>query len=109
MVVRPAVVPLAPNPADEIFQEALKRHEQKLSPAQRQAFLNASATGLISIIEGLNDQHQKESVVRNAAVKVQGFLTVVDGYLTVVGICIQHNPDISSLVVGGLKLFVDVC
>lgn len=107
-----AVVPLAPNPptvGDDIFQEALHRYGQKLSPAHRQTFIDSSAGGLIDTIKRLNEQHSTESRFRNAAVKVQGFLEVVDGYLTVLCIGIQQHPDISALVIGGLKLFVDVC
>lgn len=102
----------APPPntlAGDLFEEELERHGHKLSPAYRQAFINASsATNMIDIIQGLNDQHREESRVRAIAVKVQGFLEVVDGYLNVVAVLVQHNPYISALVVGGLKLFVDV-
>lgn len=99
---------VSPDPADDVFREALKRHEQGLSLAHRKAFHDASAIGLIGVIKQLNEQHNAESSVRKAAVKVQGFLQVVDGYLTAVSVLIQHNPDISALVVGGLRLFVDV-
>ena len=71
--------------------------------------MGASADGIRAIIEGLNQRHAEESVTRQCADKVKGFLEVADGYLKVINIFIQHHPEISSLVVGGLKLFVDVC
>lgn len=104
----PSLQPQVPDPADDIFREALENHKLSLTPGQQQAFLGASAIGLIDIIKGLDQQHSDESRTRRASVKAQGFLQVADGYLTVLGIMIQHNPEYSALIVGGLKFFVDV-
>jgi hypothetical protein len=97
-----------PDPADDIFREALERHKLGLSDVQKQAFHGASAIKLMDIVQELNQQHNKESLTRRSAMKVQRFLEVTDGYLTLLGIFSQFNPEISSIVVGGLKLFVDV-
>lgn len=100
--------PKVPDPADDIFREALESHKQSLSPEQQQAFLGATAIGLMDIVKELDHQHSVESRTRKSAMKAQGFLQVADGYLNVLGIVIQHSPEYSSLVVGGLKFFVDV-
>lgn len=100
--------PQAPDPVDDIFREALESHKLSLSPQQRQAFLGASAVGLVDIVKELDKQHSEESRTRRSAMRAQGFLQVADGYLNVLAIVIQHSPEYSSLVVGGLKYFVDV-
>lgn len=100
--------PQVPDPADDIFREALESHKPSLSPEQQQAFLGATAIGLMDIVKDLDRQHSEDSRTRRSAMRAQGFLPVADGYLTVLGIVIQHSPEYSSLVVGGLKFFGDV-
>lgn len=104
----PSLKSQVPDPAYDIFREALEIHKLGLSPHQQDLFLGASAVGLMDIVKDLDQQHTVGSRTRGSIVKAQGFLQVVDGYLNVLGICIQHSPQYSALVVGGLKLFVDV-
>lgn len=108
MITGAGAVPNSLDPADDIFREALNRYKLGLDPVLQQAFLGASAVKLIDVVQGLNKQHSEESRARQAATKVQGFLQVADGYLNVLGVLVQHSPEFSSLVVGGLRLFVDV-
>lgn len=100
--------PLVLDPADDIFREALEGHKLGLSSSQQNMFLGASAVGLLDIVKELDQQHTVESRTRRSIVKTQAFLKVADGYLNVLGIFIQHSPHYSALLVGGLKLFVDV-
>lgn len=97
-----------PDPADEIFREALEHHKLGLSLGQQDIFLAASAVGLMDIVKELDQEHTAGSRTRRSIVKAQGFLQVTDGYLNILGLFIQHSPKYSALVVGGLKLFVDV-
>lgn len=100
--------PQVPDPADDIFREALENHKLSLSPEQRQAFLGVSAIGLIDMIKQLDQQHADGSGTRLSIMRVQGFLQVVNGYLNSLVILIQHSPEYSSLVVRGLRYFLDV-
>lgn len=96
------------DPADDIFREALEIHKQSLSPEQQQAFLGASGIGLLDIVKQLDQQHSEGSRTRKSVMRVQGFLQVVDVYLNALVILVQHSPEYSSLVVGGLRYFLDV-
>lgn len=96
------------NPA---FVLALKKHIKDLSPEERQAFNNSSSITpdtLIAKVRDYDDTHNDLSYSRRYASRIQGFLTAVDGYLKPLAIMIGHNPEISSLVVGGAKLIVQL-
>ncbi|KAI5843808.1 hypothetical protein DFP73DRAFT_594819 [Morchella snyderi] len=98
----------AENPG---FVLALKKHVNGLSPEERQAF-NSSNTitpdSLISKIRDYDNAHLESSTSRRCAARIEGFLTAVNGYLGPLSIMIGHNPEISSLVVGGAKLIVQL-
>jgi hypothetical protein len=93
------------------FSLALQRHAQILSPAEKLDFIdNCSITPeqLIAKIKSHDDIHHRTSHSRRCASRVEGFFTAVDRYLLPVSIMAGHHPDISMLVVGGLKLIVQV-
>ncbi|KAF8466957.1 hypothetical protein BDZ91DRAFT_762946 [Kalaharituber pfeilii] len=92
----------------EIFQEQLSKCQSALTEAQRRAFLGASATSILDMIAELDNQHSQNSITRKYATKVKDFLQVADNYLNALGIIIQHSPEFSSLVVGGLRFFIDI-
>ncbi|KAI5839132.1 hypothetical protein DFP73DRAFT_502190, partial [Morchella snyderi] len=111
----PAQVVIAPSsPVDEttsIFQEAIERYKQKVAIDHKQYLLGGMDVSVAQLIESVgryNTQHNERSSSRRGLARIQGFLRVVDGYLKSLGVMIQHSPEISSLVVGGLRLFVDI-
>ncbi|KAF8465086.1 hypothetical protein BDZ91DRAFT_783428 [Kalaharituber pfeilii] len=108
-LVVPPIAPLNPLAGDEIFREQLSKCQSKLTEAQKEAFMNgASPNGILDIIAELNYQHSESSITRKYATKVKGFLQVADNYLNTLGIIIQHSPEFSSLIVGGLRFFINI-
>lgn len=97
---------------DPAFALAIKGHIDALSPDERQAFDTGSQLtpqALIARVRDFDRMHSQGSRLRACATKVDGFLTILDLYLKPLAICIGHSPGISSLVVGGVKLVIDVC
>ncbi|KAF8463704.1 hypothetical protein BDZ91DRAFT_796249 [Kalaharituber pfeilii] len=107
-LVAPFIAPLNPLAGDEIFREQLSKCQNTLTEAQKNAFLGASASTILDMIAELDNQHSQSSITRKYATKVKGFLQVADNYLNALGIIIQHSPEFSSLVVGGLRFFVNI-
>ncbi|KAH0237778.1 4-hydroxyphenylpyruvate dioxygenase, partial [Aureobasidium melanogenum] len=89
-----------------------KKHLDKLSIVERQAFLQANATitpdSLLGKIRTLDKQHALTSSYRPHAERIARFLSLLDRLLGGVAIAIQANPDISSIAVGGIKLITDI-
>ncbi|KAF8474182.1 hypothetical protein BDZ91DRAFT_789816 [Kalaharituber pfeilii] len=104
----PPIVPLNPLAGDEIFRDQLSKCQDKLTEAQRKAFLGASATSILGMIAELYTQHNESSTTRKYATKVKGFLQVADNYLNTLGIIIQHSLEFSALIVGGLRFFINI-
>lgn len=117
VVVGPISIPTSINmipvivTADPAFALAIKRHIDALSLEERQEFdIGAQITpqALIARVQHFDRTHSQGSHLRACATKVDGFLKILDQYLKPLAICIGHSPGISSLVVGGVKLIVDV-
>ncbi|KAF8248643.1 hypothetical protein K440DRAFT_642062 [Wilcoxina mikolae CBS 423.85] len=108
--------PTVPSPAVRVvpcenaaFTEALRRHMEILSPDEKIAFEGGYSIlpeQLIAQIKSHDDTHNDASRARRCASRVQGFLKALNGYLDPVAIMAGHSPQITSLVVGGLKLIV---
>ncbi|KAF8474206.1 hypothetical protein BDZ91DRAFT_779864 [Kalaharituber pfeilii] len=108
-LVVPPIAPLNPLAGNEIFREQLSKCQSKLTEAQKKAFMSgASPDGMLDIIAELNYQHSESSITRKYATKVKGFLQVADNYLKALGTITQHSPEFSSLIVGGLRFFIDI-
>jgi hypothetical protein len=99
-----------PDPGYDIFHEILTQRIKGLTPSQKNTLLDASGSfdTVFGTISALNRQHNDQSSIRKGVDRVKPFLEVTRNYMSVVETMIQHSPDISSLVVGGLKLIVDV-
>lgn len=97
------------NPA---FLAAMQKHINKLPEVEKEAFRqahdNIAPSGLLERIRSLDTQHASTSSFRPHAEKTSRFLGLLDRLLGGISIAIQANPDISSIVVGGVKLIVDV-
>lgn len=94
------------------FEVALKAHIDKLDPIERAAFQNAyqniTPDALFTQIASFDDEHKSSSLARKTAEPLSLFFKVLDQFMNSVSIAIQANPDISSLVVGGFRLILDV-
>lgn len=96
------------NPA---FGISVKGHMDALSPMERDAFnkgAQITPEELMEKIRGFDELHCQESQFRRCTSGVENFLKILDQYLKPLAICIGHSPEFSSLIVGGLKLIVDV-
>lgn len=93
------------------FEKALKQHTAKLSAEGKKSLSQANATSVEELIrqaEELDKKSNEHSFMRRRANRVRGVLRGINRYLDIVGVAIQHNPDISALVLGGCKLVLMV-
>ena len=95
--------PLAPAPPrNQAFERALGR----LSGEDKAAFQSASA---VDVIEELKKAQQGASRISDSLSGGQKALECMNRFMRPLAIFIQHSPEISSLVVGGLKCILMVC
>ena len=92
----------------EAFQKAIHEYIDKLSDDDKKAF--QSATDVMEQVGGV--LQQGKSLIAGSHTtrmeKVHKVFQCVKGFLVSVAICIQHDPKISSLVVGGLNCILTV-
>lgn len=96
---------------NNVFAEALRKYLKDLPSEERQCFLDAHQSieprGLLQQLGSLDDA-DKQFVGRKLADSSEKFLHILDQLLRGVTIGIQANPEISSLVVGGARLVIDM-
>ena len=97
----------APAPArNEAFQKAIQ-YTHNLSDDDKRAF--QSATNVIEKLEELQQGKSRTSSSHTTLMhKVQRVLPCFKQFMTSFAICIQHHPEISSLVVGGFNCVLTV-
>ena len=90
---------------DEALQKAIQSYVKKLSDDEKAAFRSAP-----DIIDHLHDmQSKRKSLISSSHIsRVEKVLQCVKGFMGSLSICIQHNPEISSLVVGGVNCILTV-
>jgi ankyrin repeat domain-containing protein 50 len=93
------------------FNEALSRHIAKLSAEERTSFQNAhpqiSAEELLARVKDFDKKHS-QTAARRCFTKSERFLRVLDSLMRGVVIAIQCHPEISSIIVGGARLVLDL-
>ena len=94
------------------FADALQQHLLKLS-ADESATFRASHQSLtpesiFAKVKAYDQAHNRSSASRKCAEKVEKSFRILNQFLASIAIAIQSNPDLSSLIVGGLKFIVDV-
>ena len=94
------------------FADALQRHLLKLSPLESATFRDSHQSltpeNIILKVKAYDQAHNRGSTSRKCSEKVEKSLRILNQFLASIAIAIQSNPDISSLIVGGLKFIVDV-
>ena len=100
--------PAIPVPGkNEAFEKAIQEHINNLSTEDKVAFQSAT-----DVMKKLGELQQVKSPTSSSHTtrtqKVQKVLQCVKQFLASVAICIQHSPEISSLVVGGLHCVLTV-
>lgn len=99
--------PLAPvPPKNPAFENAMAVILQNLSDDDKAEFKLASEK---DVMEELRKAQGGTSRISGSLARVQKVLGCINRFMGPLGILIQHNPDISSLVVGGLSCILMVC
>ncbi|KKZ68567.1 hypothetical protein EMCG_01016 [[Emmonsia] crescens] len=94
------------NPALEL---AIENHIKGLSAAEQQTFRDgASESDLLARAAELDAKHNESSSFRPHTEKITKVLKFCDKFMGGVAIGIQANPDISSIIVGGVRVFLDI-
>lgn len=92
---------------NEAFQKAIQKYIDNLPDDDKDAF--QSATDVMKKLGELQQDNSRISSSHTTRVqKVQKVLQCVQQFLGSIAICIQHSPEISSLVVGGLHCILTV-
>ena len=97
--------PLVPA-KDETLQKVIQEYINQLSDEDKTAFHNAP-----NIMERLQEvQGNDKSLISSSLItRVEKVLQCVKSFMGSLGIFIQHSPEISSLVVGGVNCVLTVC
>ena len=97
------------NPALEL---AIQEHIDKLPESEKEIFREASETineqTLLAKIREYNAQHAHDSSFRPQAERLSKLLGILDRFMGGVAIGIQANPEISSIIVGGIRIVIDL-
>lgn len=94
------------------FKLAIERRLAQLNLEEeahfRKAYCSISLESAIREVVILNNKHKSGSNGRKLDTKVEAALTSAESFMGGISIAIQAYPDVSSLVVGGLQLIIDV-
>lgn len=94
------------------LKTAIERHIQQLPEAEKDAFRKAGTAitedNLLSRVEDWDEAHKRESSFRPRAPALSKFLTFLERFMGGVAIGAQSNPDISSIVVGAVRVVIDL-
>jgi hypothetical protein len=95
-----------------VLDKALTKILEKLPEAERAAFTQASRTideqTLLSRVKTYDAAHKGNSSFRPHAQRLSKFLDLLNRFMGGVAIGIQASPEISSLVVGSLRVVIDL-
>lgn len=97
------------NPALSL---AIVTHLNSLPELEREAFRNASNTltdkNILDLVKTYDADHHGKSRHRPQAEALSRFLGLLDRFMGGITIAIQANPDVSAIVVGGVRLVIDL-
>jgi hypothetical protein len=92
------------------LQLAIERHLNVLPEADKEAFRQASKQianeSLLSQVKAYDEDHKQVSQFRPHAEALSRFLGLLDRFMAGIAIGIQANPDISSIVVGAVRIVI---
>jgi ankyrin repeat domain-containing protein 50 len=92
------------------LQLVIERHLNALPEADREAFRQASKQianeSLLSQVKTYDEDHKQESQFRPHAEALSRFLGLLDRFMAGIAIGIQANPDVSSIVVGAVRIVI---
>ncbi|KAF3010907.1 hypothetical protein E8E13_009909 [Curvularia kusanoi] len=95
-----------------VLEKALARTLEELPQAEKAAFAQASKTiderTLLSRVNAYDAAHRDSSSFRPHAERLSKFLGLLNRFMGGVAIGIQASPEISSLVVGSVRVVIDL-
>jgi hypothetical protein len=95
-----------------VLEKALAKTLEKLLQAERAAFAQASKTiderTLLSRVHAYDAAHKNDSSFRPHNERLSKFLSLLDRFMGGVAIGIQASPEISALVVGSVRVVIDL-
>lgn len=104
-----------PPPLDEgntALKEAFERHINNLPIGEKKAFLEAGkdrpAKDLLDGVRTLDAKHKRDSRIRTFVDPLSNVIRVLDLFMNGVGTACQANPDISCIVIGGVRIVLDI-
>ena len=91
---------------------AIERHLRKITDTEKEAFREASRNidecSLLSRARAYDDAHKQSSSFRPQAERLSKFFNLLNRFMGGVAIGIQAYPEISSLVVGAVRIVIDL-
>ena len=91
---------------------AIVRHPTLLPEVEREAFREAAKSltdkNVLDHVKAYDEQHKEVSHHRSQAEGLARFLGLINRFMAGITLFIQANPDVSALVVGGVRLVIDV-
>jgi hypothetical protein len=97
---------------DPLQEKALAKALEKLPKTETAAFTQASKTideqALLSDVRAYDAAHKNDSSFRPHAERLSKFFNFLSTFMGGVAIGIQHSPEISSLVVGAVRIVIDL-
>jgi hypothetical protein len=104
---------LAPTaPRKTVLEKAVTEYLKKIPEAEKAAFAQMSKSlddqTLISNVRAYDVAHKDNSSFRPHAERLEKFLNLLNRFMGGVAIGIQASPEISSLVVGAVRIVIDL-
>lgn len=91
---------------------AIERHLHKITDAEKEAFWEAltkiDEDNLLSRVRAYDNTHKQSSSFRPQAERLSNFLNLLNRFMRGIAIGIQAYPGISSLVVGAVRIVIDL-
>jgi hypothetical protein len=95
-----------------VLEKAIAIHLQKIPESERAAFKEASKvvheSDLLDAVRAYDATHMEGSSFRPHAERISKFLGLLNRFMGGVAIGIQASPEISSLVVGAVRIVIDL-
>jgi len=97
---------------NQALELAIQKHLHEIPDAEKEAFREASKNideaNLLSKAQACDEAHKSSSYYRPQAERLSKFLNVLNRFMGGVAIGIQAYPEISSLVVGAVRIVINL-
>lgn len=104
--------PASTTSQNTVLERALAKQLQKIPEAEKAAFVQAAKTiderTLLYDVQTYDVAHKENSSFRPHAERLSKFLGLLDRFMGGVAIGIQASPEVSSLVVGAVRIVIDL-